>query len=87
MPRTFTRRWRTSVRISRLSLGVFATLLGGAGAEQAKELAPVFFKVRQLAERFRGEQRPSARHFRLNFGRKLPVVDPKALRLVDERTA
>src|SRR5207344_1505235 len=54
-----------------------------AKAEQAKELAPVFWKVCQFAERFCGEQRPSSRHFRLNFGRKLPVVESNALRLVN----
>src|SRR6185436_6405924 len=53
-----------------------------AKSEQAEELAPVFRKVGQFAERFGGEQRPSPQHFRLNLRRKLPVVDPNALGLV-----
>src|SRR3954447_4572815 len=54
-----------------------------AEAEQAQELALVFAKVSQLAERFGGEQRPAPRHFLLNLGRKLPVVEPQAHVLVD----
>src|SRR5437016_3778168 len=53
-----------------------------AKPEQAKELAPVLRKVGQFAERFRREQRPSPQHFGLDFGRKLPIVDPNALGLV-----
>ena len=53
-----------------------------AESEQAKELALVFCEVGQFAERFGGKQRPASAHFRLNFGRELPVVDPDALRLV-----
>ena len=46
-------------------------------------MAPVFGKVSQFAEGFRGEQRPSPRHLGLHLGRQLPVVDPEALRVVD----
>jgi hypothetical protein len=57
-----------------------------AKSKQAEELAPVFCEVRQLGERFGGEQRPASAYFRLNFGREFPVVDPDALRLVKFNT-